>query len=322
MLDLGFGNSVAIRQAFLETCTRDLIIFGPDQLNKFDYPDRLGDPELVEFTKKVIKRQTGQDYRNVVLTNGATGGVVISLRSYFQKGFKYCNTRKAPYYLRYPNMINASGLIHFEEEYGITPNPSVILLDIPSNPLCFTHPIRVGENIPVVLDGVYLNNVYTNGGITVPKHNLMVGSYSKLLGMGGIRVGWIATNDDLAYERLKDLVTSEYCGISMASTEIIKNTLKNFDWDKFEQLARFRLDCNREQWSKLESYFSDPIPQIGMFHFTALDKKVKKLLEKSGITWTAGSSLGVNDNFGRFNLGQDPDLIQKAVKTVLKEDNK
>jgi aspartate/methionine/tyrosine aminotransferase len=322
VIDLAFGNSVAVRQAFLDVSSGQWVVFGKNTLINFDYQERTGDTELVEMTKKVIKRQTGTDYKYVVLTNGATGGIVISLRMFAQKGYEFCNTRKAPYYLRYPGMIAASGLHHCDETFCLFEGENVILQDIPSNPLSILSPIRGQDsNIPVVLDAVYMNKVYMQHPINMSKHDMLVGSYSKLLGLSSLRIGWIATNDPLHYERLKELVTAEYCCLSKADTEIAKSIMAKLDWDKFETVARSRLDGNREEWSKVAKYFGDtPVSNIGMFYYGPMDKKCKKLLEKCEIKWTTGSSLGTNDDFGRINIGQDPALIQKAVKVILRTD--
>ena len=320
---LGWGNSVAVRKAFLETYNGDMVIFSAHSLERFDYPTHEGDPELVEITKQIIKRQIGKDYKHVFITNGATGGVVIALRMFKQRGYEYVHTRHAPYYIRYPRMINASGLTRLNEEDCFSRRKSLILLDLPSNPVGFLTTIECGFDVPVVLDGVYCNRVYVAGGMVTPRHDIFIGSYSKLLGMNGIRTGWVATNDDLMADRLKDLVASEYCGLSRADTDIIKNTLYGFNWGRFETLANLRLDYNREQWSKLEKYFGDaPVPPVGMFYYAPIDAKCKELLEKSGIQWTTGKDLGTNNSFARFNLGQDCRLIEEAVKTVLMHDQR
>lgn len=319
--DLGWGNSVCVRKAFLETYDGEMIVFSHDKLAKFDYPKHEGDPELVDLTRNVIERQTGHRYKHILITNGATGGVVIALRMYQQRGYENCHTRNAPYYVRYPRMIRASGLHHCDETYHIWRRESMILLDIPSNPLGLTGPIDTGYEVPVVLDGVYFNKVYMNWVIPTPRHNIMVGSYSKLLGLNGLRTGWIATDSDELYRSLADLVASEYCGLSTASTEIIKTTLFDFNWAQFEQLGRNRLDYNREQYSKLEKFFGDvAVPSNGMFYYAPIDAACRELLEKSGITWTKGSDLGTDDSFGRFNVGQDCALVEQAVKTVLRND--
>lgn len=319
--ELGFGNSVCVRQAFLDSYHGEMIVFTQDGLSKFDYPDRHGDPELVQITRNVILRQMGITKKHVYITNGATGAVTIALRAMKQRGKNVCYTRDAPWYLRYPSMIRASDLIHLEENQEIDPEEGVVLLDIPSNPQGFTSGIRFNL-APVILDAVYFNRVYLSGAfVPVIAHDVLCGSYSKLLGLNGLRVGWIATNDDLLAERIKDLIVGEYCGISVASVEILKNVLFDFDWDLFETIAKSNLDNNREEWSKLEKFFEGrPVTVNGMFYYGKMDSKCQELLVKSGISWTKGSDLGTYDGWGRINLGQDCDLIRKAVAEVLRRD--
>lgn len=324
-LDLGWGNSVAVREAFLNNYHGLPVTFHSEDLATFDYPKHEGDMELVELTRRVIKRQTDQEYKHVFLTNGATGGVVIALRAYAQQGKTHCITREAPYYVRYPSMIKASGLEQIEEGYSFVYSKSVGLLDLPSNPLGFMTGLS-GQYIsqsPMIIDGVYLNRVYAPVFYGLPRHDVMIGSYSKLLGINGIRVGWLATNDDLLAERFKDLVTSEYCGLSQASTDILKNILDDFDWSQFEIMAKYRLDVNREEWSKLERFFGGtPITDIGMFYYAPMDQKAQDLFTRANITWTKGSAMGTNDGFARFNMGAKNEILEQAVAAVLKADRR
>jgi len=184
-------------------------------------------------------------------------------------------------------------------------------------------------NSPIIWDMVYYGNVYAPHKLTrhpQPQHDILVGSYSKLTGLNGLRVGWIACNDENSYLEMKKLVTSEYCGISAASTKIIKETAGKFNehhWNFFEWLAQSRLDCNRGEFSKLEKFFGgQPVGPYGMFYYAPTDKACRKLLEKSGVIWSPGSHLGTTDDFGRFNIGQDIELVKKAVATVLKNDKR
>jgi aspartate/methionine/tyrosine aminotransferase len=317
--DLAWGNSVCVREAFVSTCNQQPVVFGPEALMKFDYPKHDGDPELIELTRAIIKRQIGQDYRHIFITNGATGGCVIALRAFYERGFENCVTRNAPYYVRYPAMIRAAGLNHIDE--GFWQVDTVALIDIPSNPLgAMSNVAKI--NVPVILDGVYLNRVYMNPNqVTTIPHDIYVGSYSKLLGINGIRLGWIATNSDLLAIRLAELVTSEYCGLSTASQEILKSSLTDFSWEIFETKARLKLNYNRESWSILERYFGGkPVTDVGMFYYAPMDKKCRKLLEKAGVSWTKGSAMGTDDNYGRINLGQDNLLISQAVRAIIKAD--
>jgi aspartate/methionine/tyrosine aminotransferase len=318
--NLGFGNAVAIRQAFLDTCKDGMIVFTHHALNSFDYPDREGDSELIEITRKVIKRQTGHDYKHILLTNGATGGVVIALRAFKMNHFQFCCTRPAPWYLRYPSMIEATGLIH-ESAGNYRGSSQVVLIDFPSNPLGLIDDIkRPNLHTPVIIDGVYYGQVYSKLTVPLPKHDIFVGSYSKMLGLNGIRIGWIATDQDYKYEQMKRLVTAEYCGLSMASTEILKRLLYDFDWDSFEYSARIMLDDNRYQLVKLEKYFGTTVPETGMFYYGNTDLKCKELLKKASIEYTSGKELGTSDDFGRLNMGQDRVLTAKAVNAFLNAD--
>jgi aspartate/methionine/tyrosine aminotransferase len=318
---MGWGNSRAVREAFLTTYNGTPIHFRFQELMEFDYPDHSGDSDVLELTRSVIKRQTGGEYKHVFLVNGATGGVVITLRAYAKQGFCDCHTRQAPYYVRYPNMISAASLTHLDDTFHIGRNESIILLDVPSNPLAKLNEIENSNGSPVVLDGVYFNNVYMRLKIPTPKHDVLVGSYSKLLGINGLRIGWIATNDDILAERLKTLVSAEYCGLSTSSSEILKSVLKDFDWIMFETQARSRLDYNREQWSKLEKYFGGtPVEPNGMFYYAPMDEACKELMHGAGVFWTSGEDLGTTDQFGRFNLGQDVNLVRRAVADVLNSD--
>lgn len=318
-IDLGWGNSVAVREAFINTYHGNPMVVAREELMGFDYPTHEGDPELVEITRDVILRQTGQSYKHVFMVNGATGGVVIALRAYVQKGYRNCITRPAPYYVRYPRMIQASGIRHADPFYQ-DPKESVILLDLPSNPLGLMTEIN-RPVMPTIIDGVYLNKVYAPAIYQMPVHDVMIGSYSKLLGINGIRVGWLATNDDLLAERMKELVASEYCGLSQASTDILKHTLQGFEWDLFEALARFKLDCNRMDFSKLEKFFDGtPVPSVGMFYYGPMDRKAQEIFQKANVNWTPGSALGTDDGFARFNIGASNEQINKAVKAILKAD--
>jgi aspartate/methionine/tyrosine aminotransferase len=321
--DLTWGESVCVRTAFLETLGGAPVIFGYDQFEQFGYPKHEGHPELIELTKKVIKRQTGRTYKHVLLTNGATGAATITLRTLKQRGHNTCFTRTAPYFSIYPSMIKAAGFErHVTEGHDIFPGDKCIgLIDSPTNPQGIFVSGRVFTD-PVIWDAVYHNKVYTSERRhEIPGHDIVVGSYSKLLGINGIRVGWIAFNDDSLYNDLYKNVTAEYCGLSHASTHILLTVLKEFYWEQFEQNARYQLDFNRGEWSKLEKYFGDhPVSKVGMFYYAYMDKACKKLMEKSGVLWMPGTTLGADDDFGRINLGQDNRLILNAVKEVLKID--
>lgn len=322
--DLTWGESVCVREAFVNSLSGlPLLVTGKSELMGYGYPKHEGDPKLIGITKKVIKRQTGLDYNYVFLTNGAVGAITIMLRAYNTLGYNTVFTLAAPYFALYPSMIKTAGMLNHRKEADLIDanDIPVFLLDSPSNPKGY---ILSGDRVssrPIIWDAVYNNQVYAPLALPI-KHDVMVGSYSKLTGVNGLRVGWIATNDPALYALLDRLVTAEYCGLSSASTAILTHYLDdNFDWAKFEKKARLKLNRNREEFAKLEKYLGGySVTPVGMFHYAPMDEACKKLMEKAGIQWMPGSSLGATDDFGRFNLGQDNELITLAVKSVLKAD--
>jgi aspartate/methionine/tyrosine aminotransferase len=323
IFDLSFGNSVAVRKAFLDTVPSG-ITFTYGSMMRMDYPVHSGDPELVKITRQVIQRQIGKGYRHVFITNGATGADVIALRAYAQKGFKVCRTRKAPYYSRFPGMIAAAGMVHWTVEDGgwnQIHDTTVLLVDLPSNPIGTFDGVGFHSG-PIILDAVYYNNVYCGHEKRDSYgHNILTGSYSKLLGINGVRLGWIALDDDLLADRISKLLTAEYCGLSVPDAWIVRTYLEDLNWDNFESRANMYLNFNRTDFSKLEKFFGGvPIPKVGMFYYAPVDKLCAKLLDEAGILYTKGSLMGASDDFGRFNIGQDMGMISEAVKTILKID--
>lgn len=327
--NLGWGESVAVRSAFIETLPRKYVAFDYYHLESLGYPAHEGDPSLIDLTREIIKRNTGNDYKYILMTNGATGAGTIALRS-FQTQLEYCIVRPPPYFRLYPGMVKAAGLkiYHWGSSKGQYPaTKGVFLIDSLSNPTCeFSNWKRNGHSDPIIWDAVYFGKVYAPGNHPQPEHDILVGSYSKLTGLNGLRVGWIATNDPIIYQNVRTLVVSEYCGISAASTRIIMETAGTFNtkqWESFERNAQFKLDYNREEFSKLEKFFGGtPVSLYGMFYYSEMDEACKKLMTKSNIIWSHGSDLGTSDDFGRFNVGQDIQIVREAVATVLRNDKR
>lgn len=320
--DLTFGESVAVRQRFLEVADKKPLVLDEAFLTNLGYASPDLDQKLLDITKKVISRQFGISYKHVMLSHGAAGGVVLALRALKERGHKTAYTAPPPYFSYYPLMIKAAGLRHFAGnlDINLVVNP-VHLVDSPSNPMGrIASPTRLSLGVPVVWDAPYHNNVYTDGKNTTIQHEVLVGSFSKLTGVNGLRLGWIATNDPLLFDRMSLLATAEYCGLSALNKHLLVTLLTGLDWEKFETLSRASLNANREEWSKLERFFDGPVSPNGMFYYSFLDAACKRLLTKSGIEWLPGTNCGTDDDYGRFNLGQDVKLIKNAVKDVLKND--
>ncbi|CAM6004860.1 unnamed protein product [Sphagnum balticum] len=223
---MAWGNAVAVRSAFLEGLPYTFVPFTLTNEN-LAYTAHDGDAQLIEITRKVIERQVGTTYRHVFLTNGATGGCTIALRAMGWAGYKTVITRQPPYFPIYPAIIKAANMDHVYENPEFCTDNSVILFDSPSNPYGeIEHAIYL-PNRPIVHDAVYHSRVYALNLKPLPC-SIVVGSYSKLTGLNGLRTGWVATNDGGLAMHLKSLVEAEYCGLSSASTLVLLTALKEY----------------------------------------------------------------------------------------------
>src|SRR3989344_4989225 len=86
MFNLGWGQSVAVREAFVKFCKTSTII-SPKDLMKYDYTAHDGQQALISITADVIMKTLGLSYKHIFITSGATGGCVIAMRAFRQSGY-------------------------------------------------------------------------------------------------------------------------------------------------------------------------------------------------------------------------------------------
>jgi aspartate/methionine/tyrosine aminotransferase len=195
------------------------------------------------------------------------------------------------------------------------------LVDSPTNPagdLVLYSDIK--NNI--IWDSVYHNPVYINTLPVIPDHRVNCGSYSKVFGLTGLRVGWIATHSDKDYEAFLAENTYENCTISVPSQELLLDIYDNIDLNNFMKSAKYRVNNNREMWDRVKPLFDNQeIPANGMFYSAWADPIARKLLDKLGFIYVEMDAEG-KDKFLRFNLAQTNDITNKAIKYMIKETKK
>ena len=280
-----------------------------------------GMPELIKETHKVIFELTGLSYKHILITNGASNAINSVLRHFKSRGGTTVHTSKYGY-PSYEEMIKRAGLLRVRDlnsvpvRINLETNQYIRLIDSPSNPVGDHY---TGGNPDMdIWDSVYHNKIYTNNAAIQPQHLIHIGSYSKLLGVAGARVGYIATDDTLLYEALVQESRNDLTGPSRPSQKFILDILDKVDLDVFMKLGNIDLCRNKEEFLKLEYLFDgQPVNEIGMFYSPKADTKAVDILEKAGIDFVRLDSETI-----RLSMGQTGEITKAGIQAVLKQDGK
>jgi len=320
---LGWGDPICVRQALVETLDKESFSFAKIKLDKMGYPDHYGAPSLIERLKDLELRQSGHRPKHLFITCGATGALNAALHALKTIHTDWVVTNKR-YFPIYPTIVGLTDMVMIDrakkeelcnKSNGCKEHNFIILTDSPSNPEGIVYPFH---NVDI-WDMAYASSTYSRGGHVPAKYGIACGSLSKTLGLAGLRLGWVSTDEDLLADSLGNYVTATYVGLSSASMAIAEQVISELDFYLFESKSRSYLDDNREEIQKLLTKFGQGfVPVNGMFAILELGKLERKALEKANIKWQSGSSWGETDDWARLSLGQTREITRAAVKAVLK----
>jgi len=315
MINLKFGDPVLIR-SFIRNYPRVVesrMGYTPDDMAKY----------LRKWIRDYCASHFSITYKHIILTHGATGALDII--------FHKLNPDKkiithALHFDWYDKLAAKHGhdIALTKSFSSLLPdlhNKSVYLLDSPCNPWGNVTADHSLDSSAVLWDSVYASPVYLNSGVfPIPKHEIIIGSFSKMLGLSGLRLGWIGTNNDLLAASYSEIIETTYCGLSAASMSVLKYTLSVTDIGRFEQIAKNTLNTVREDFDKLRNIFSLNVPVNGMFYMGVLDKHNKKILERAGVIGLERHDKLTNNYYIRLNMCADLADMRAAVKSILKTD--
>jgi len=319
--NFGWGEPYCVREALQMYYSNKS--FMPINLETMGYQGDIGQDRLVYLTKNFIKATTGISYKHVIITNGTTGALNVVLRKMVKDGKKVCYTHQYhfPYY---PGILNKYPLEHkkglyLNHESELADKNTFAIVDSPTNPegnlVLYTDTYK-----NIIWDSVYHSAVFINDVAVKPDHFVNCGSYSKVFGLTGVRVGWIATDNDEDFEIFKMDNLYENCTLSMQPQSLITDILDKTDIPQFMLSAKYRINNNREMFSRIENLFDgQPVPNNGMFYVAWASVKTQQILDKMSVNVVQLDSEG-NDRLLRFNLAQYNSLTSEFVRNVLKED--
>jgi aspartate/methionine/tyrosine aminotransferase len=317
--DYGWGNPYFLLEILDNTYASSSFSMGSVQ--SMIYGPYEGIPGLIQETHRVIKLLTGLEYKHILITNGASNGINTILRHFKARGGNIVYTTKYGY-PSYEGMIKGAGLVRTRDlnaaplEIGAMPNQTIRLIDSPENP--FGEHFTGGDAGADIWDAVYHNKIYTHKLYAMPSHRIHVGSYSKLLGVAGARVGFIAVNEPLLYDALVQESRNDLTGPSRPSQYYVLDILKKIDLDDFMTQGREYLCYNKEEFQKIEYLFDgQKVNEIGMFYCAKADDKALQLLDRVGASYVK-----LDNETIRLSMGQTKDIVKNGIRAILKGDGK
>jgi len=326
--DFSWGDTRGIRKIMSDLIYQE----GLDQSipwHTFGYPPHEGDTGLIWRTRELVKGFTGHEYKHILITNGATHALNAYIAAKNNENIRGILTHDK-YFMFYPGIAKNHHLIHFTRpEISGAECDKITIIASPSNPEGnIFGPLGVPERS--IWDAAYYTPTYCDAtglsGLAAPirpTHEAMAGSYSKLTGINGLRVGWLATDSDQVYQKALEWTEHDICGVSYPSQSMVAAIIKGVDLEAFYGTSKALLDTNREELAKLGYLFGhQAIPNNGMFALLEVDKKLKRLLEKVSVHVMDGSLCGDTRESVRFNLANGREITNQMVKAILKEDNK
>jgi aspartate/methionine/tyrosine aminotransferase len=307
--NLGWGEPVCVRETLDEMYLAKPL---KTSLKDMSYPAYEGQPALVDHIKKML------GYKYIIVTNGTTSSINIVLRALAKAESRCVVVTEKPHFPFYPNIIEKCGYIH---KTGILTDNTIsvqklILADVPSNPWGKLYNVDNSHN-NVIWDSVYANKVYLNTKIPFAvSHRVNVGSFSKMLGITGLRIGWIGTDNENDFKLFQAENLYETCGISIPSQDLVTDILNTVDIKRFYLKAQGRVNQNREEFLKLNSFFDgQEIPVNGMFYPVWVNNSAIKIIDRANVQFITLNTEG-DSTLIRFNLAQNNKITQGAVKAI------
>lgn len=172
------------------------------------YPAVGGEPELLEELHRLHPQ-----YKYIVVANGAKQAIEASLHAFRVVDRASYVFHQAPYWPSYPTLAENQGM-GFNKMGGVPQSVEVYCVTAPNNP-DGSQP-ALYKRAPDLWDAAYAQPMYGWNGIPVPAR-VTIYSAAKMLGLSGIRVGWLGTNEKALADAASYHVETTTSGVSVMS---------------------------------------------------------------------------------------------------------
>lgn len=314
----GWGDPSGVRAKFLS-------VYPEFNLNWIDAQEvKYGLHEGEEDLRLALKDLFSKHgyFKHWLITSGCTQAIGAAIH-----GLRKIHTRsvftRSLYFPFYPKIVSLYGLEHITNP-NLVDDSDIRLIDVPSNPMGLTDRPNIDGYSKVIIDGAYLSETYVSLKADFSAYDCLVGSLGKITGFTGLRLGFLATNNEDLYNKAYDWVCYGSIGTSViGQSKIAKAIADKPRWEMFQAVSRANIDANRYEISRLDHLFDGQLPpQNGMFAFFMADKKAIKKLELAQVGYVAGIDCGADYLSIRLNMGKTVEETRSMVDAVLKADGK
>lgn len=323
-IDVSVGEPHVVREKLFEVF--DCSVYElPKEEHMYEYPPPAGYKPLV----KLLEDKHGNP---VVVTNGAKQALGAVFYALAQMGKEYV-AMKSPYWALLPPMITMHGLepVYQTEE----PDPESedpFLLLAPNNPdgQCPTSAeLKVlsqaykDAGVPLIHDAAYYTHTYLpNGTDLVSVGDVQVYSFSKSLGLSGLRLGYVVCPNEDFYKYIRFYVENMTVGASIVSQMFLHDLLHRMHGyptlvQAFEGRASMALAESRKIIKQVSPEILEINPDIenipGMFGWFKVGPKADFV--KSKVNFIDGALFGV-PGMVRMNLAFNKETMEDIVKRL------
>lgn len=299
----------------------------------YSYPRTMGQPELLQELRLLYAGTPfGGPDKHMVVANGAKQALSAAIYALHKEG---ANTfwHKIPYWPSFPTLVKLQGL-----DWGQPARRYRTIETWPNNPSgetpvnTGTEKVRYPASSCDIWDAAYAHPVYGWSG-EAPDHKIMVAGAAKMLGLSGLRVGWLVTSDKAVAEAASYYVEVATSGVSVTAQRQVAAAL-HFARSHPEMAeysyaqAREQLLANAGTFNRILSHriaagtlAGVPYDGTGMFAWFKASEpvKFKTALDAAGVRFVSGEAFGmVEDGWYRVSMGHRHDYTVETL-TALEE---
>lgn len=319
------GYNLAIGEpVFLQECLTVSKVLSIPPMH-VPYPSPKGHPALLD------KVQAMYPGKHIVVANGAKQALASAMYALDKCYSKNTVVHEKPYWPSFPTIAMNAGCCFYS--WGHDRKHETIIQTWPNNPNGMAPGVKAGEDIDI-WDAVYATALYgydheVHG---IPECKIMIESMSKCLGLSGLRLGWVVTEDpDLARyaSQYVEITTSGVCVIAQEiGAKMIPLVQSAQTFDELER-ARRVLIANGELFTQhllpyVDDYQGVPLNGTGMFAWFSVKKQFRELfhhgLKEAKVHLVSGDACGMTNDYldshpgwYRMSMGQPTAYIDEAL---------